>query len=240
MSRTILVSDIHGCTEEFDEILKIVQYSQKDRLILLGDEIDRGPDSLGVLRKVQELKAECVLGNHEEKYLRYRHHENLKKQNPSYKNPMKSFGEEKIKLFNSLSETDFEFLKSLPAFIRINDNWIAVHAGFEPHLYPEQQSPSAVCRIRYLDKDGKNTNRCEQVEGSKPWWEFWTGPESVIFGHYVISLDKPLIYQCSDNVFCYGLDTGCVFGGYLTALILETKEIVQVKAKKEYKKRRFV
>jgi bis(5'-nucleosyl)-tetraphosphatase (symmetrical) len=61
----------------------------------------------------------------------------------------------------------------------------------------------------------------------------------VIHGHNVNSLESPLIEEPAPGAFCYGLDTGCCFGGRLSALILETKEIVQVPAKRIYYKAGF-
>jgi hypothetical protein len=79
----------------------------------------------------------------------------------------------------------------------------------------------------------------KEATGAHFWTEFWSGPESVVYGHNVHSEENPLIEEVSPGVTCYGLDTGCCFGGRLTALILETKEIVQVQAKRAYYESRF-
>ena len=71
IKRHIFIGDIHGCLDEFNELLNKLSYDPKeDRLILLGDLIDRGPDSVGVVRKARELRLECVMGNHEHKYIK--------------------------------------------------------------------------------------------------------------------------------------------------------------------------
>src|SRR5574337_897252 len=70
--KTIIVGDIHGCIDEFNELLNTVSYNKEnDRVILLGDLIDRGPDSIGVIRKACEMNLECVMGNHEHKFLKW-------------------------------------------------------------------------------------------------------------------------------------------------------------------------
>ena len=70
--RTIFIGDIHGCVEEFDEMLAKLSYNpQEDRVILLGDLVDRGPDSAGLVKKAREMKLECLMGNHEHKFVKW-------------------------------------------------------------------------------------------------------------------------------------------------------------------------
>ncbi|HEX8909086.1 MAG TPA: metallophosphoesterase, partial [Anaeromyxobacteraceae bacterium] len=60
--RTIVVGDVHGCLEELDELLRLVELRPGfDRLVFVGDLLDRGPDSLGVVRRARELRARSVL-----------------------------------------------------------------------------------------------------------------------------------------------------------------------------------
>ncbi len=71
--RTIAIGDIHGCRQALDAILAAIRPQPEDRLILLGDFIDRGPDSWGVIERILQLQHECLvvslLGNHEEMLL---------------------------------------------------------------------------------------------------------------------------------------------------------------------------
>jgi bis(5'-nucleosyl)-tetraphosphatase (symmetrical) len=60
------------------------------------------------------------------------------------------------------------------------------------------------------------------------WAEAWTGPENVVYGHFPQRLDLPKRDEPAPRVVCLGIDTGCVYGGRLTALVLPTGEIVQV------------
>jgi bis(5'-nucleosyl)-tetraphosphatase (symmetrical) len=72
MGLTAVIGDIHGCLDEFDELRKKIGLVKgTDRVVLLGDLIDRGPDSVGVVRRAMEMNDECILGNHEEKHLRF-------------------------------------------------------------------------------------------------------------------------------------------------------------------------
>lgn len=69
--RFLVMGDIHGCLDEFNELVNKMQYQQgRDRLVLLGDLTDKGPDSLGVVRRARELGAMCVRGNHDDKVIR--------------------------------------------------------------------------------------------------------------------------------------------------------------------------
>ena len=226
--RHILVGDIHGCIEEFDELIKTLSYNkEKDKLILLGDLIDRGPDSVGVIRRAQELRAESVMGNHEHKLVRWL-------QNPD----MNSVS--KMRLFYlKFSEQDIRYITKMPSYLKLNKT-IAVHAGLKPGIFLENQSKDDLLYLRYLDsKNNFVSFKTVQELGKEQtgvnfWTQLWTGPESVVYGHTVHSYNSPLIEEVSPDVFCYGLDTGCCFGGKLTALILESKEIVQVTSKKTY------
>ncbi len=85
----VAVGDVHGCIEEFQELLKTLQYNKDQmRLVLLGDLVDRGPDSAGCVKLARRLNLECIQGNHEEKHLRWRQHE-IKRQNTGKSNPMR-------------------------------------------------------------------------------------------------------------------------------------------------------
>jgi hypothetical protein len=71
-------------------------------------------------------------------------------------------------------------------------------------------------------------------DGVEPWAARWSGPQSVVYGHMVHDLTTPRIDRPADDVWCYGIDTGCCFGGHLTALILPERRLVQVPAERAY------
>lgn len=240
---TVVVGDVHGCIEELDELLKLIQYNpDQHRLVFLGDLVDRGPDSVACVRRVRELKAECIMGNHEEKHLRWHKHEK-NRELTGKSNPMKPMAAADAAANASLNDQDWTFLKNLPVKLDLGHNLWAVHAGCEPRYTLQKQNNSQIMRVRYVDERGIGralNPDLSQPEGTAYWDTMWKGPESLIYGHCVHDLQHPRLTQTGD-IFCLGIDTGCVFGGHLTAALLrETTgrfgpiEFVQVKAKKTY------
>lgn len=76
-ARVFVMGDVHGCLKEMNDLLKVIQFqANKDVLILAGDLVFRGPDSLGVIRRANELNALCVRGNHDDKVVRLRGYQN--------------------------------------------------------------------------------------------------------------------------------------------------------------------
>jgi hypothetical protein len=236
--RTIVVGDVHGCLAELDELLAQLAIRRGvDRLVFAGDLVDRGPDPVGVVRRVRELKAEAVLGNHEEKHLRWARHEAKKRTQPGYKNPMKPFNDKTLREHEALRPDDLAFLERLPLRIRLEPGWVVVHAGFEPGRPVDRQFENACLRVRYVRSDGKMASidkLGEKPSGTVRWATRWPGPENVVYGHAVYDLTTPQRDTPAPNILCLGIDTGCCFGGHLTALILPTLELVQVKARAEY------
>ena len=233
-ARTIFIGDIHGCIDEFNELISKLSYDpENDRLILLGDLVDRGPDSVAVVRKAREMKLECLMGNHEHKYIKW----------------FRSQGTrvdvyDRRDYYDLLSNEDITYINDMPTYIEL-DNVVAIHAGLKPGISLSEQRKDDLMYLRYTDSDRKfislkKINKLgKDQSGAKFWTEFWAGPKSVVYGHNVHSYSDPLIEEVAPGIMCYGLDTGCCFGGRLTALIWETKEIVQVQAKTVYYKSDF-
>ncbi len=229
IKRHIFIGDIHGCLDEFNELLNKLSYDPKeDRLILLGDLIDRGPDSVGVVRKARELRLECVMGNHEHKYIKWFRSQGTKVD--VY---------DKRAFYTELSDQDITYIHDMPTYIELEDV-IVIHAGLKPGIVLSEQKKDDLMYLRYTDSDRKFislkkiSKLGKEATGAIFWTQFWSGPKSVVYGHNVHSYEDPLIEETAPGVFCYGLDTGCCFGGRLTALIWETREIVQVQAKRAY------
>jgi len=129
-----VISDIHGCSKTFKALIDKIQLSKNDQLYLLGDYIDRGPDSKGVLDYIIELiDAEYNIyplrGNHEENLLNaYKEYDK-----ESFVLMLKRITKS-ADLLNHKNELDInhlEFLKALPYYIELDDCFL-VHGGFDP------------------------------------------------------------------------------------------------------------
>lgn len=230
--RTLVIGDVHGCLEELDELLRVAEHAPgRDRLVLLGDLLDRGPDPVGVLRRARELGAEAVLGNHEEKHLRFAAHEARRRADRGYRIPMRPFDRRRAAEHARLTHDDLLWLARLPRVLALGDGWTAVHAGFLPGREIGAQPPDWTIRLRYVDANGNPVPRARGDAGEpgvRRWAEAWTGPESVVYGHFPQRLDLPKRDEPVPGVVCLGIDTGCVYGGRLTALALPGAEVVQV------------
>ena len=249
--KTIVVGDVHGCLEELDELLRKCEYRRGDRVVLVGDLVDRGPDPVGVVRRARELGLQAVLGNHEEKHLRYRKHEMRKEVKSDYKNPRRPFPAGRLAEHNALSAGDWGYLEKLPLYLEI-PGWIyVVHAGLEPDLKIEEQDPSVLLRCLYLRRDTRKMVSLDEMEKAEPgnlvaWPELWYGTHNVIHGHHVTKVGPSMVmskHRDYDEVTVWGLgiDTGCCFGGALTAAIviasaggLDSLHLVSVSAKQTY------
>lgn len=230
-NRHVIIGDVHGCIDELKLLLDKVKFcTTGDNLIFVGDLIDRGPDSLAVLQLARNLGAKTVMGNHCLNHIRWRDWEEKVASGEARHNPMRRFNEQTINEHNKLSREDMEYMRRMPSFLKLDGiPWIIVHGGFESGPVPYQDQPiQAVCRIRNVGHDGlmavDKENPLKDVPGSVPWAMKWSGPENVVYGHAVHSLSSPRIDD-HGSYKCYGIDTGCVFGGRLTALVIENANV---------------
>lgn len=242
MNRTIVIGDPQGCYQEAIKLLEKCQAKADDWVIFAGDLVDRGPDSdkcldLAILREQIQGRPAAILGNHEEKHLKYHYLEAAGK-DPKVTIPSH------IKTRAQLKSHHYDYMKRLPLFLRLPEhNAVVVHAGAYPGKPIEGQDPRHLLHaqmFRPFDDNGDPTYdystkwpskipEGQDGEGWKFWTHFWDGPERIIFGHSV--LDKPLL---TDKV-C-GIDGGCCFGHKLHAVILPDWEIVSVEAEGDYGK----
>ncbi len=243
MNRYIVIGDIHGCIEEFVELLDKVKFRPpEDKLYLVGDLIDRGPDPKGVLQHAMNLGARLIKGNHEEKMLRWLNYETRRRVDPKFKNPIDTskIPEERQAEWLSFTDEQLAWVRRAPFTMTIRKPWIMVHAGMEPGFPLEGQRLEQAIRVRYVDQAGEAVGSGDAPftppPGTVYWTEAWKGPESVIYGHAVHSRRYPRI-DAYENVDMLGIDTGCCYGGRLTAVVLTDEpgfEFVQVQARKEY------
>ena len=105
-------------------------------------------------------------------------------------------------------------------------NIVFVHGGFLPDEPWQKQPAEVVTRIQVIDRDGRPAKRAD-APGAPLWADLWSGPPFVVYGH----TPRPDIYKLKWSV---GIDTGCVYGGHLTAYVLPEKRFLQVKARQRY------
>ena len=245
--RTIVIGDPHGCLEELQELVRTCEYNPRcDKVVLVGDLVDRGPDPKGVVQYARTAGFLSVMGNHDEKAVRHRRHELKKLTNPNYKNPMKTH-EDRRAQWNTFDYDDWVYMEAMPFSIEIGNNWHVVHAGVHPWKSFRQQTSNEMMRIRTLTPEGKMIALGKpEPPGSFYWTTQWKGPESIIYGHNVV--DEPVLTVWRNDkelvgVQTAGIDTGCCFGGTLTAAILDSDEpyylkFVSVPAKAIYSVRK--
>jgi hypothetical protein len=243
---TFCIGDVHGCSSELADLLDKIALTSSDRVLFIGDLIDKGPDPIGTVRLARSVpNSALVQGNHEEKALRFRKHEAKAKANPKYKNPMEPPKSKRYAEWMGLSDEDLAYLSAAPIVLRPIPGWIAVHGGVLPGEVPaEKQKPGEVLRLRWVTAEGKyvalKPGETTRPEGALDWSAQWDGPDSIVYGHEVHDEVSPRVDRNARGAECWGIDTGCVHGGRLTALALETREIVQVQARRQYTPRGFV
>lgn len=214
--RLIAIGDIHGCDREFEDLLDKLDLRKDDRVVLLGDLINRGPDSDRVIRLARDHATAALLGNHELRLINYR-----KTDDPSH---LKKYDYDTMK---QLSGKDWDYIESMPLTYEDKElGVVLVHGGFLPDRPWQRQPARVVTRIQVVGRDGEPHKRSEQPDAPH-WSELWQGPPFIVYGH----TPRP---EVARTRWTLGIDTGCVLGGSLTACILPEKQIVQVRARRRY------
>ncbi|MEI6065112.1 MAG: metallophosphoesterase [Pseudanabaena sp. ELA748] len=246
MARKILIGDVHGALGELKLLLEKVEYHPaKDEVVLLGDLVDRGDDSPGVVKFCRANGIKSVLGNHDDKLVRRWRHVVRKREEPSYRIPMR-YSEDQMATVEALSDEDMLWLAALPHYMTFPEvNVVVMHAGMLPSIPLAGQTKEVLTMVRFIDRDGRRMLSLKYPEFKQPdnsvfWASVYDGTADVVIGHSVVSLDGSVgAWEGLSTGRIYGIDTGCAFGGYLSAMVLDTekpksREIVQVKALREY------
>ncbi len=240
--RKIFIGDVHGCLEELQALVAKLGITAQDEVVFVGDLLDKGPDSVGVLRFVRELavthNVTLVKGNHEWK------HERFRKRSAD---TTMTIREELVEITGLLSPEDIVFLDLALGYYRTGD-YLVVHGGIPATLDalptpPNMVGISAKVRgvfeklfmTRYLSAEtGKMLPLGTQGPNDPFWTALYDGRFGrVVFGHEAF-LEGPQV-----TPHAIGIDTGCVFGGSLTALVVESgaESFVSVPAKQTWAQR---
>ena len=214
--RLIAIGDIHGATSNSPSCLPSSPSRATTASVLLGDLVNRGPDSCKVLDLARAYRATALLGNHELRLLKYRK-----------TGDKKYIKEQDLDTFARLQPEDWGFSGENAAHLRgTGAQRRFVHGGFLPGEPWQRQSAEIVTRIQAIDRDGRPRKRAD-VPDAPSWADLWSGPPFVVYGH----TPRPEAYRLKWSL---GIDTGCVLGGNLTAYELPEKRFVQVKARQRY------
>jgi Calcineurin-like phosphoesterase len=214
--RTIVIGDVHGCLDELKALLRATGADgASDRIVLVGDLVAKGPDSQGVVQACREGGFNAVLGNHDAKVLSLETSFETSREAPTTHQ----------KVAESLGPKDWAYLTALPLWLRLPElGVVVVHAGLVPGVALEAQRRNCLLNLRSITKDGMPSTK---VREGRAWASLWRGPEHVVFGH-----DAVRGLQQYD--LATGLDTGCVYGRRLTALVLPERRLVSVPARSVY------
>lgn len=234
-----IIGDVHGCMDELCELLQqlgytltpspehntwAVRHPENRRVIFLGDLVDRGPDSPAVLRLVMKMAEDgialCVPGNHDIKLLKYLDGKNVK-----LRHGLERTAEQ-------LANETPEFLSRVRKFIDglishyVLDagKLVVAHAGLKEAFHGRTSGA-----VREFCLFGETTGETDEfgLPVRYNWAADYRGKATVVYGHTPVPEA-----QWFNNTLC--LDTGCVFGGKLSALRYPERKIVSVAAKTEY------
>jgi len=233
-----VIGDIHGCRAELEQLLESLGYKViRDalgravdatcpgrRAVFVGDLVDRGPDTPGVLRLVMGMvavgNAFCVTGNHEDKLLRALRGRDVRVSHGLAES------------LEQLAAEPPEFRAQVGAFIDglishyvfDGGRLVVSHAGLVERMHGRASG-----RVRAFCLYGETTGETDEfgLPVRYPWANDYRGRAMVVYGH--TPTPEP---EWINNTIC--LDTGCVFGGSLTALRYPEKELVSVPALREY------
>lgn len=222
--RVIIVGDVHGCLDELHALLGACGYSEeRDTVILVGDLVNKGPKSPGVVAAARASGFLAVRGNHDDSCLfalEKREHARARGRAPT--------DDAKHPYVDKLSAADAQYLRDLPYTISLPTlDAVVVHAGLVPGVALESQDPAGMYTMRNLVKGGLSYSWTDKPTHGTPWAGEWRGQPHVYFGHDA----KRGLQQLSHAT---GLDTGCCYGRSLSAMVLPERRLVQVPAQRVY------
>jgi len=225
LGRSILVGDVHGCADELGDLLDRVSFGDDDRLWLVGDLVARGPQPARVLEMVRELGGRSVMGNHEHRLLAWRALREGKQPPEGLAGSTARLLDSPVlpQLAQQIDEPGWLQIEQLPLWLQLDEHrLLIVHAGLQPGLDLAAQQAKTLLYARCLDQAGRPL--IERDSGPL-WGTSYGGPPHVVFGHNALA--EPQLHD-----WATGIDTGCVYGGRLTALVLDRGEVLP-KDKKE-------
>jgi len=222
--RLLVIGDIHGQFDKMKKVLTLAEYNpMKDKLILMGDYVDRGPDSSRVVDEVMRLVAAgavALYGNHEDMMRRaLKNRQSSRLSAEDLEQWFANGGEITLASYRTNSamvDAHLDFFSSLPRWHE-ERGFLFVHAGIRPDKPLSQQSPQDLIWIR------------------EPYILGYEGPRDIVTGHTptqylgryelfpdITDFSKPVI-----RAHKFFLDTGAAWGGQLTVMELPSQQFWQ-------------
>jgi len=232
-----IIGDVHGCLPELLTLMEKLGYTVRKtdtgydvrhpagrKPVFVGDLCDRGPDTPEVIRLVMEMvwrgTAYCVLGNHDDKLLRW-----LKGTTVKLTHGLQQSAEQFEKEPPEFRESAIEFITRLPSHLVLDGGKLVVaHAGLPAEMHGRVSGKVRAFAL-YGDTTGESDEYGFPVR--RNWAEHYRARATVVYGH------TPTRTPTWEN-HCICIDTGCVFGGALTALRYPESELVSVPAERPY------
>jgi serine/threonine protein phosphatase 1 len=213
--RTLVVGDIHGCHAELVRLLDLAGLGSGDRLISIGDAVDRGPTSPEVIELLRTApNATWLMANHERKHVR------------SFR------GQTRAALSQAITRRQVgegaypglvDYLDGLPRYLDLPEA-LLVHAFFEPGVPIEAQHETVIVGT----VSGQAHLRRNYAQ---PWYELYDGPKPIVVGHHdYLGTGEPFVHR--DRVFA--IDTGCCNGRSLTGLLLPECRLLSVASQRDH------
>lgn len=205
--RTLVIGDIHGCWAELQALFDKVGLNDGDRVVSVGDLVDRGPGSPEVVDWFrQRAGAVVVCGNHERKHVKstMSHSQDITRL---------QFGP------GARYADAVAWMSTLPYWWE-DDQVVVVHAAAIPGEHPSQSAEDELCGTT------SGSERLDKRLGGRWWHELYDGAKPVVYGHHVVG-PEPLVRADGKT---YGIDTGACHSMRLTGLLLPSFALVSVPA----------
>ena len=228
--RTLVIGDIHGCLKELVALLQEASYRPgHDRAVFVGDLVDRGPASVETVAFVRRLcedeNVHVVRGNHEDRYVRYWLRLNRKR--TASKLYALRLPRERFEILRALRDDDLDWFQTLPDYF-VGEGFLVVHAGVCSRRHrslADLDNPEyryRLLNLRNVDGQGYMRTRNSVASTDRHWSETYDGRFGlVLYGH-----DRSGSVRRADHSL--GIDTGCCFGGRLTAAVLVGGRLVDL------------
>ncbi|KAJ1663031.1 hypothetical protein EV178_005334 [Coemansia sp. RSA 1646] len=224
--RMIFIGDIHGCVDQFNSLLDELKFQQgEDQIVLVGDLVAKGPESLAVIQKASSIGAWCVRGNHDDRVIRWREFldgpgkgmskDELSQLEDSGGLPYDDFkvSKEHYDIAGQLTAEELEFLQSFSVIMAPPPpytEWIVVHGGLEAQKPVLNQTADTCMTIRNVAATGPISTHDQGVA----WFDIWAAKMQILEGLPPNPLATPSDSTEEDynninfNKIIYGHDAG--------------------------------